>query len=142
MNCNEALFDVITSIEAYDFSGVSTTRTMNVHTKNVSESDLGLASLNKMDVPMKPKSCTYSEKSSVEIPGDSYEVTVSWEVRQADKSIYAVLGFKHKNFFMFKILNTHHYTSNVYKSHLISIGIILLKYTLICHFFQRLNIFT
>ena len=91
MNCNEALFDVNTSIEAYDFSGVSTTRTMNVHTKNVSESELGLASLNKMDVPMKPKSCSYSEKSSVEIPGDSYEVTVSWEVRQADKSTYAVL---------------------------------------------------
>lgn len=91
MNCNEALFDVITSIEAYDFSGVSTTRMMNVHTKNVSESELSLASLNKMDVPMKPKSCTYSEKSSVEIPGDSYEVTVSWEIRQADKSTYAVL---------------------------------------------------
>ena len=91
MNCNETLFDVITSIEAYDFNGESMMRTMNVHAKNVSESELGLVSLNKMDVPMKPKSCSYSEKSSVEIPGDSYEVTVSWEVRQADKSTYAVL---------------------------------------------------
>ena len=91
MNCNEALFDVITSIEAYDFSGVSMMRTMNVHTKNVSESELGLASSTKMDVPMKSKSCSYSEKSSVEIPGDSYEVTVTWEVRQADKSVYTIL---------------------------------------------------
>ena len=91
MNCNETLFDVITSIEAYDFNGESMMRTMNVHAKNVSENELGLASSSKMDVPMKPKSCSYSEKSSVEIPGDSYEVTVSWEVRQADKSTYAVL---------------------------------------------------
>ena len=91
MNCNETLFDVITSIEAYDFNGESMMRTMNVHAKNVSESELGLVFLNKMYVPMKPKSCSYSEKSSVEIPGDSYEVTVSWEVRQADKSTYAIL---------------------------------------------------
>ena len=91
MNCNETLFDVITSIEAYDFSGVSTTRTMNVHTKDVSENELGLTSLAKTDVPMKPKSCSYSEKSSLEIPGDSYQVTVSWEVRQVDKSTYSFL---------------------------------------------------
>ena len=91
MNCNETLFDVITSIEAYDFGGVSEMRTMNVHTKNVSESELGFTSSMKNDVPMKPKSCSYSEKYSKEIPGDSYEVTVSWEVRQADKGTYDIL---------------------------------------------------
>ena len=91
MNCNETLFDVITSIEAYDFSGVSTTRTMTVHAKSVSEEGLGLESLARTDVPMRPKSCSYSEKQSVEIPGDSYEVTVSWEVRRIDNGTYDVL---------------------------------------------------
>ena len=91
MNCNETLFDVITAIEAYPFSGVSSTRTMQVHTKHVSESDLGVSDSEKKDVPMKPKSCSYSEKSSVEIPGDSYEVTVSWNIKFVDSSTYTVL---------------------------------------------------
>lgn len=91
MNCNETLFDVITAIEAYDFSGVSSTRTMNVHTKHVSESELGLNSSTKLSVPMKAKSCSPSEKESLEIPGDSYEVTVSWQVKQVDNSTYTVL---------------------------------------------------
>ena len=91
MNCNETLFDVITDIEAYDFSGVSSTRTMNVHTKHVSESELGLDTSTKLSVPMKVKSCSPSEKESLEIPGDSYEVTVSWQVKSVDNSTYTVL---------------------------------------------------
>lgn len=91
MNCNETLFDVITAIEAYDFSGVSSTRTMNVHTKHVSESELGLDTSTKLSVPMKVKSCSPSEKESLEIPGDSYEVTVSWKVKYVDNSTYTVL---------------------------------------------------
>lgn len=91
MNCNETLFDVITAIEAYDFSGVSSTRTMNVHTKHVSESELGLDTSTKLSVPMKVKSCSPSEKESLEIPGDSYEVTVSWQVKYVDNSTYTVL---------------------------------------------------
>lgn len=91
MNCNETLFDVITAIEAYDFSGVSSTRTMNVHTKHVSESELGLVASTKLSVPMKVKSCSPSEKESLEIPGDSYEVTVSWQVKYVDNSTYTVL---------------------------------------------------
>lgn len=91
MNCNETLFDVITAIEAYDFSGVSSTRTMNVHTKHVSESDLGLDVSTKLSVPMKSKSCSPSEKESLEIPGESYEVTVSWQIKQVDNSTYTVL---------------------------------------------------
>lgn len=91
MNCNETLFDVIAAIEAYDFSGVSSTRTMNVHTKHVSESELGLDTSTKLSVPMKVKSCSPSEKESLEIPGDSYEVTVSWQVKYVDNSTYTVL---------------------------------------------------
>ena len=91
MNCNETLFDVITAIEAYDFSGVSSTRTMNVHTKHVSESELGLDTSTKLSVPMKVKSCSPSEKETLEIPGDSYEVTVSWQVKYVDNSTYTVL---------------------------------------------------
>lgn len=91
MNCNETLFDVITAIEAYPFGGVSLTRNMNVHVKHVSESELGLSASDKKDIPMKSKSGAINEKSSIDIPGDSFEVTVSWEIRQADKSTYTVL---------------------------------------------------
>lgn len=91
MNCNETLFDVITSIEAYTFSGVSTTRTMNVHAKHVSENELGLSESSKLSVSMKPKSCKFSEKENLELPGESYEVTVSWNIQKVDNSTYTVL---------------------------------------------------
>lgn len=91
MNCNETLFDIITAIEAYDFSGVSSTRTMSVHTKHVSEGELGLDGSSKISVPMKAKSCSPVEKESFGIPGDSYEVTVSWQVKQVDNGAYTVL---------------------------------------------------
>ena len=91
MNCNETLFDVITSIESYPFSGVSSTWTMNVHHKHVSEEEIGLDLSEKTDVPMKRKSCSISEKASTSIPGSSYEVTLSWEVRLVDEGTYTVL---------------------------------------------------
>ena len=91
MNCNETIFDLVTSIEAYPFSGVSSIGTMSVHKKSVSESDLGLEGLEMIRVPMKSKSCSPSEDNSVEIPGDSYEVTVSWQILHVDKGVYQVL---------------------------------------------------
>ena len=91
MNCNETLFDVITAIEAYDFSGVSFTRTMNIHIKHVNESELQLDVSTKQSVPMKAKSCSPSEKESMEMSGDSYEVTVSWQVKQVDNHTYTTL---------------------------------------------------
>lgn len=91
MNCNETLFDLITAIEAYDFSGVSSTRTMSVHTKHASESDLNIDTSTKDSVPMKPKSCKLSEKENLEIPGESYEVTVSWQIQKVGNDTYKVL---------------------------------------------------
>lgn len=91
MNCNENLFDVITSIEAYSFSGVSSTRTMEIHGKHVNEQELGLSDSGRTDVPLKPKSCEPVEKPMMEIPGDSYEVTVTWMINQVDISTYKVL---------------------------------------------------
>lgn len=91
MNCKETLFDVIASIEAYPFSGVSATRTMNFHAKHVEESGLGLETSAKLDVPMKPKTCKPSEKESLNLPGESYEVTVSWQVQRVDKDTYTVM---------------------------------------------------
>lgn len=91
MNCNETLFDVVTSIEAYAFSGVSSTRTMSIHAKHVKESELSVDSFGKLDVPMKQKSCTPSEKESLEVAGESYEVTVSWQIEKVDNDTYTVL---------------------------------------------------
>lgn len=91
MNCNETLFDIITAIEAYDFSGMSSVRTMNVHTKFVFENEIGLDISTKLSVPMKAKSCSPNENESLGLPGESYEVTVNWQVRQVDNITYTAL---------------------------------------------------
>lgn len=98
MSCKETLFDVITSIEAYPFSGSSNVGDMNVHTKRVSESALNLPVSEKKDVPMKPKSCSVSDNPSLSIPGDSYEVTINWQVQNCDENAYNVLEFLHENY--------------------------------------------
>ena len=97
MNCNETLLDVITSIEAYPFSVDSNIKDMSVHSKRVSETELSSLSSMKMIVPMKPKSCTYSEKSSLSLPGDSYEVTVNWQVQKCNESEYEILESLYNN---------------------------------------------
>ena len=97
MNCNETLFDVITSIEALPFDGESSIKTMSVHSKRVSESELSSLASGKIDVPMKPKSCSYSEKASSSIPGDSYEVTVNWQVQKCESDEYDILESLHDN---------------------------------------------
>ena len=91
MTCNETIFDTVTSIEAYPFSGVSSTRTMNVHIKCVSEDDLDVGTSDMISVPMKPKTCNVSEKESLDIPGESYEVTVSWQIQNVGNDTYKVL---------------------------------------------------
>lgn len=91
MTCNETLFDTITAIEAYPFGGVSSTWTMNVHTKRVNEQDLVVTSSDKLSVPMKPKSCKPSEKENMDIPGESYEVTVFWQILFVENDTYKVL---------------------------------------------------
>lgn len=91
MNCNESLFDVITSIEAYPFSGVSTTDTMSIHTKRVNEQDLQLDKPYMFLVPMKAKTCKPAEKENLDSPGESYEVTVSWQIQRIYNDIYFAL---------------------------------------------------
>ncbi|MBQ8888538.1 MAG: hypothetical protein IJY59_03520 [Bacteroidaceae bacterium] len=91
MNCNETLFELISSIEAYPFGGSSSLETMSVHEKSVSEEKMGLDMSSMIQVPMKIKSCSPSEKRGVELPGDSYEVTVSWEIAKLNKDTYNVL---------------------------------------------------
>ncbi len=91
MNCKETLFDYITSIEAYPFSGVSDTMTMCIHQKHVKEEELGLDTSQKTVVPMKPKSGSFSEKTNIETAGQSYTVTVSWQIRFVGNDTYKVL---------------------------------------------------
>ena len=98
MNCKETLFDVITSIDAYPFSGESNIGDMNIHAKRVSESSLGLSDSDKINVPIKPKSCSVTEKASSAIPGELYEVTVSWQVQHYDESVSKTLETLHKNY--------------------------------------------
>lgn len=96
MNCNESLFDLITAIEAYPFSGVSSTRPMAMHTKNISEDELGMDAGAMLEVPMKPRTCSPEEKPSVSIAGESYEVTVSWKILFVGNDTYKILEELHE----------------------------------------------
>lgn len=96
MYCDELLFDVITSIEAYPFGGVSATRTMSVYGKNVSEEGLGLDGSSRIDVPLKPKTCNPEEKASLSVAGESYDVTVSWKIFFVGNDTYKVMDSLHE----------------------------------------------
>ena len=91
MNCNKTLFDVITSIEAYPFHGVSMLHTMNEHAKCVSKDTLGITWSEKIEIPMKPKSAKVSEKENMGVYGESYEVSLSWQIQHRSNDVYEVL---------------------------------------------------
>lgn len=91
MNCNETLFDAIASIEAYPFDGTSSIRTMGPQAKHVKESALSLDVSGMIPVPVKKKTCKLSEKEKAETAGDSFEVSVTWQIQSADSDVYEVL---------------------------------------------------
>ena len=91
MTCNETLFDVITSIEAYSFHGESTIHTMSEYSKSIRKDTLGITLDDKIEIPMKPKSAKVSETENMGVYGESYEVSLSWQVQHLNEDTYKVL---------------------------------------------------
>lgn len=92
MNCKETLFELITSIEAYPFSAVTFSRPLNDDRKYIFPSDFILDKSRIVQIPIKKKSAELSEKKAFASPGNSYEVTLTWQIRDVSTDTYLILN--------------------------------------------------
>lgn len=90
MNCNENYYELIGSIEAYPDGSVTFGRPFNMERKS-DVPDFEVTGDQKISIQMKPKSGSVKENSTNSVAGDSYEVTVSWEIERVVCETYAQL---------------------------------------------------
>lgn len=90
MNCNENYYELIGSIEAYPDEAVTFSRPFNMEKKS-DVPDFDVSGDRKISIQMKPKSGAVKESSQTGTAGDSYEVTVSWEIERVSRDTYIQL---------------------------------------------------
>lgn len=89
-NCNENYYELIGSIVAFPDSAATFSRPFNMERKSDAPS-FSVTDRQKKTIPMKPRSGEVKETFSRSVAGESYEVTVTWEVEQVDGEVYALL---------------------------------------------------
>lgn len=87
MNCSENYYELIGSIEAYPDDAVTFSRPFNIEKKS-DKPDFSVSGDRKISIQMKPKSGSLKESAETSVAGDSYEVTVSWEVERVTQETY------------------------------------------------------
>lgn len=90
MNCSENYYELIGSIEAYPDDAVTFSRPFNIEKKS-DKPDFSVSGDSKISIQMKPKSGSLKESAETSVAGDSYEVTVSWEVERVTQETYLQL---------------------------------------------------
>lgn len=90
MNCSENYYELIGSIEAYPDDAVTFSRPFNIEKKS-DKPDFSVSGDRKISIQMKPKSGSLKESAETSVAGDSYEVTVSWEVEMVTQETYLQL---------------------------------------------------
>lgn len=90
MNCSENYYELIGSIEAYPDDAVTFGRPFNLEKKS-DPTDFSASEERKISIEMKRKSGSLKESAETGVAGDSYEVTVSWEIEQVTRDTYAQL---------------------------------------------------
>lgn len=90
MNCSENYYELIGSIEAYPDDVVTFSRPFNIE-KRSDKPDFSVSDDRKISIQMKPKSGSLKESAETSVAGDSYEVTVSWEVERVTQETYLQL---------------------------------------------------
>lgn len=90
MNCSENYYELIGRIEAYPDDAVTFSRPFNLEKKS-DKPDFTVSGDRKISIEMKPKSGSLKESAETSVAGDSYEVTVSWEVERVTRETYAQL---------------------------------------------------
>jgi hypothetical protein len=90
MNCSENYYELIGSIEAYPDDAVTFSRPFNIEKKS-DKPDFSVSGDRQISIQMKPKSGSLKESAETSVAGDSYEVTVSWEVERVTQETYLQL---------------------------------------------------
>nr|DAE97802.1 MAG TPA: hypothetical protein [Caudoviricetes sp.] len=90
MNCSENYYELIGIIEAYPDDAVTFSRPFNIEKKS-DKPDFSVSDDRKISIQMKPKSGSLKESAETSVAGDSYEVTVSWEVERVTQETYLQL---------------------------------------------------
>ena len=90
MNCSENYYELIGVIEAYPDDAVTFSRPFNLEKKS-DKPDFSVSRDRKISIQMKPKSGSLKESAETGVAGDSYEVTVSWEIERVTREIYLQL---------------------------------------------------
>lgn len=89
-NCNENYYELIGSIVAFPDSSATFLRPFNMEKKSDAPS-YTVTDAQKKLIPMKPKSGELRETFSRSVAGESYEVSVTWEIELVDKDVYILL---------------------------------------------------
>lgn len=90
MNCSENYYELIGSIEAYPDDAVTFSRPFSIEKKS-DKPDFSVSGDRQISIQMKPKSGSLKESAETSVAGDSYEVTVSWEVERVTQETYLQL---------------------------------------------------
>lgn len=90
MNCSENYYELIGVIEAYPDDAITFGRPFNLEKKS-DKPDFSVSRDRKISIHMKPKSGSLKESAETGVAGDSYEVTVSWEIERVTRETYLQL---------------------------------------------------
>ena len=90
MNCSENYYELIGVIEAYPDDAITFGRPFNLEKKS-DKPDFFVSGDRKISIQMKPKSGSLKESAETGVAGDSYEVTVSWEIERVTRETYLQL---------------------------------------------------
>lgn len=90
MNCSENYYELIGVIEAYPDDAITFGRPFNLEKKS-DKPDFSVSGDRKISIQMKPKSGSLKESAETGVAGDSYEVTVSWEIERVTRETYLQL---------------------------------------------------
>lgn len=90
MNCSENYYELIGVIEAYPDDAITFGRPFNLEKKS-DKPDFSVSGDRKISIHMKPKSGSLKESAENGVAGDSYEVTVSWEIERVTRETYLQL---------------------------------------------------
>lgn len=91
MDCKERYYELIGEIKACPTGSFAWSSLSVQDRKYVTEKDFVTEEEKTFRIPMKKRSGSLKETVSVEVAGQSYEVTVSWTVEDVDEEVYEIL---------------------------------------------------
>lgn len=88
MECKERYYELIGEIVAYPDTAISFTRPFSDPKKYISESDFSTTESQKTILPVKSGTGKLKETPSVGVNGESYEVTVTFDIEKVTADVY------------------------------------------------------